>query len=489
MRRDRIVTFAFIFLLAFTVIGTRTAYLLLDDSSDVVTFVSDRIGRSSTLFYPRGDIMDRNGIVLSTRVKSEEGKFSIKEYVPDVGEDVVGKVSYDPNDTTADGIKGESGLQALYHSKLSGGAPIKVSTYRDGRNESYSPLSVQVYGDHVDEGTDIVTTLDYHIQKIVEDELNLTYNKEKYMGIAAVVSDVYTGEILSMDSVGDLTNKATLNYQPGSVFKILVFAQALEKGVIDLNTTFECNGTIGIGGKIKKCHKSEGHGQIKTVEAFAQSCNIAAYETGMLLNQYDENKNLVYNDVLELAKEFGFQNKNEEKIKEFPLSYYYSAPIIPPKITVPMGVFNMSLGQGDIMASPLMMTKIVQTIANDGVLIEPTIALKEVNALGQEKEIKKTEKQIFSKEVNDVLKILLREVGKTGTGKNNTLEERGGLAGKSGTAQHLENKEAHGWFTGYFPADDPQYAMTILVEEGGSSATTALPIFDRVANQILDWNK
>ncbi|WP_303863370.1 penicillin-binding transpeptidase domain-containing protein [Alkalibaculum bacchi] len=486
MRRDRIVTFAFIILLTVTIIGARTAYLLLDDSSNVASSVSNQIDRGSTLFYPRGRIMDRNGIVLSPKVNKKEGEVPIKEYVADVGEDVVGKVSYNPEDTTAEGIKGESGLQALYDSALNGGSPIKISTYRDGRNEEYAPIFVQVYGDHVNEGTDLVTTLNYHIQKIVEDELDFTYNKEKYEGIAVVVSDVHTGEVLSMASVGDLTNKAVLNYQPGSVFKILVFAQALEKGIIDLNTIFECKGTIEIDGKIKNCNKSEGHGKINTVEAFAESCNIAAYETGMLLNQFSEKDTLLYNDVLELAKEFGFQDKNVEKTKEFPLSYSYSAPIIPSKISVPMDVFNMSLGQGSVMASPLMMTKIVQTIGNDGVLIEPTIALKEVSPLGQEKEMKKVEKQIFSKEVNDTLKILLTEVGKTGTGKNNTLKERGGLAGKSGTAQHIGEREAHSWFTGYFPANNPKYAMTIFVEEGGSSSTTALPIFDSVANKILD---
>lgn len=489
MRRNRIVSFAFVFLLAFTIIGARSTYLLLDDSSNVSSSISNQIERSSTLFYPRGQILDRNGIVLSPQVKKKEGEMAIKEHIACVGGNVVGKVSYDSKDTTAKGIKGESGLQALYDSKLNGGNPIKISTYRDGRNGGYAPLSVQVYGDHVNQGTDIVTSLNYHIQKIVEDELNLTYDKEKYTGIAAVVSDVHTGEILSMASIGDQTNKAVLNYQPGSVFKILVFAQALEKGLIDLNTTFECKGTTEIDGQIKNCYSSQGHGQINTVEAFAGSCNIAAYETAMLLNQHNENKQLFYNDVLELAKEFGFQDESDEKIKEFPLSYSYSTPTIPSKTTVPMDVFNMSLGQGKVMASPLMMTKIVQTIANGGVLIEPTITLKEVNPLGEEKEMKKIEKQIFSKEVNDQLKILLTEVGKSGTGKNNTLRERGGLAGKSGTAQHLQNKEAHGWFTGYFPADNPEYAMTIFVEEGGSSATTALPIFDRIANQILDWNE
>ena len=472
--------------MAFVLISTRTGYLLLKDNQNSEYKISNQVTSNSVLYFPRGEIMDRNGIVLSGKVK--EGDVSLKDYTATVGKDVIGELTYDENNTTESGVKGVSGLQLLYDSQLNGGNPIKVAMYSDAKGENINNESALVYGDHLNEGTSLVTTLDYAIQKMVEDHLKSVVEQNKYKGVAAVVTDVETGDILAMVSEGDETNKGLLAYQPGSVFKILVYAKALEANIVDLDTKFQCNGSIDIDGVTKSCSSSEGHGEITLTDAFAQSCNIGAYEIASLLNQQDTNGKLIYNNVLDLAKEFGFQDDSHERVKEFPLSYDYSSPSIPTKVFNNMDVFNLALGQGEVMASPLTINKIISTIANDGVYIEPRIILNEIHPLGEETEHETTEKQVFSKEVNDKLKIILEEVCKTGTGKENTLSDYGGMAGKSGTAQHLSEKENHGWFTGYFPANAPKYAMTILVEEGGTSSETALPIFNDIAKKILESN-
>ncbi|MPW26312.1 hypothetical protein GC105_10980 [Alkalibaculum sp. M08DMB] len=483
MRKKRIVFVSMMFLVAFFSISLRTGYLLVNDNKVSIDRITNQVSSNSFLYYPRGEITDRNGIILSGKVVDKE--LPIKDYNAIIAKDVIGHLSTDEGNTTSKGIKGVSGLQQLYDTELNGGIPIKIAMYSDAKGENIFGESALVYGDHLNEGSSLVTTLDYHIQNLVETEISSINKQKGYPGIAVVVSDVASGDILAMASNGDETNKSLLSFQPGSVFKTLVIAKALEDEKIDIDTMFKCNGHIDIDGTTKHCSKSEGHGEISLKDAFAQSCNIVAYEVAMMLNQEDDNENIIYNDVLNLAKEFGFQDDTVKSMKEFPISYDYSYPSIPTRLYNKMDVFNLALGQGKVMASPLTMTKILATIANDGTLIEPRIVLSQTHPLGDQIIYETDRKQIFSKEVNDKLKILLEEVCKTGTGEENSLIDLGGLAGKSGTAQHISDRENHGWFAGYFPANEPKYAMTVLVEEGGTSSDTALPIFDKIAVEIL----
>ncbi|MFZ7120650.1 MAG: peptidoglycan D,D-transpeptidase FtsI family protein [Eubacteriaceae bacterium] len=485
MVKKRIMIVSIMFLFVIAIITVRLAYLLLSNTEGNEYTVNDQVTSKSVLFYPRGKIYDRNLIALSGKI--EDDTLPIEEYTATIAKDIIGELSYDENNTTIEGIKGISGLQEIFDSELNGGLPLKIAMYKDALGTTINNGNILVYGDHPNTGISLQTTLDYHIQKLIEEEIEIELNNNNYKGIGVVVTDVTTGEILGMDSVGDHTNKTVLCYQPGSIFKILVAAKALELGVVNLDTIFECQGTIEIDGNIKHCYKDEGHGEITLLNAFAQSCNVAFYQIAMLLNDYDENGNIVYNKVLDLAKEFGFQVDNEEKSEEFLLSYNYSFPIIPSRLYNKMDVFNVALGEGLIMASPLTLTKIVATIANDGVLMEPSIISKQLDANGNilEESITTT-KRIFNSEVNDKLKLLLEEVCKTGTGKDNSIEQYGGMAGKSGTAQHVSDKENHAWFAGYFPADDPKYAMTVFVEEGGTSTEVALPLYDSLAQKILN---
>lgn len=487
MRKRRIVFMSLVLLTFFSMIFIRTGYLLLKDTSNISIQVNSQVTNKSKLYFPRGKIYDRNMIPISGRVSKDT--IPVPDYNATVGELIVGKLESSGEiitDTTEGGLKGISGLQSLYNEKLIGGTPIKIALYSDATGERINEESIMVYDDHINEGESLVTTLDYHLQKLVEKKLDNTIKEKNYKGVSVVITQVKSGEILTMASVGNQTNKALLCYQPGSTFKILVAAKALELGKVDLDTIFHCDGSIEINGTTKYCYKKDGHQDISFLDAFAQSCNITFYQTALML-QDEENR--YSNEVLDLAKEFGFQNINEDEEyeKEFMLSSDYSFPLIPEKIFNNMDVFNLALGQGKIMASPLTMNKIVGTIANDGVLIEPQLIKQEIDFEGNiSEEYTQSEKQIFTKDVNDKLKLLLEEVAKTGTGKNNTLIDRGGLAGKSGTAQHVEDKENHAWFTGYFPADNPTYAMTVFVEEGGVSSQEALPIYNEIANEILD---
>lgn len=488
MHKKRIVIASVAFLFAFTVIFFRTGYLLLKDTSDITAQVSNQVGSKSFLFYPRGKIYDRNMITLSGRIENKT--VPIPMYDADVGKSVIGELYTDTTKTSKDAMVGTSGLQQLYDKQLNGGNPLRIALYSDATGAMLDGENIMVYSDHANTGNSIITTLDYHMQQAAENIINKAIDKNDYKGIAVVLEDVKTGEIRAMASVGDETNKALLCFQPGSTFKILVAAKALEMGTVDLDTPFQCNDSIMIDGVEKHCNEEGGHGNIAFIDAFAQSCNLTLYQTALLLND----KENYYNKVLDLAKEFGFNSVDEPKKKEFMLSYEqtsgfeFISPTVPSKIVNNMDVFNLALGQGDVMASPLTITKVAATIANDGILIEPTLVKEIVDYEGKtiSESDNPVEKTVISKHTNDKMKKLMEEVCISGTGMNNTLEELGGLAGKSGTAQHISDRKSHAWFTGYFPASNPTYAMTVFVQEGGASTTVALPIYDKIAREILN---
>lgn len=471
-------------ILMITLIG-RLFNLSILHYDDYSARVQDQLTQEVSMHYPRGKVLDRNGIPLSGRNKLENGIMLPDHGKSDIAYHVVGELEYDPNDHTADGVKGRSGLQHEFDQELNGGLPIKIIQYKDGWGQDISKDEYYVYGSHVNQGSDIKTTLDYHIQSIIEEEMNSFYEENSPEGVSIVVMDIENGEILGMASKGNKTNKAVQSFPFGSVFKTLVAAKALEQGVVDPEEKFICNGTILIDDQIKHCHKTEGHGEITLKQAFAQSCNSVFYEVANRLTEYNPNGTIKGNQVLDLAQEFGFAPYSKAKPDPFILSYNYSKNTLPDNIIVKMDVFNMALGQGKVEASPLMVTKIMATIANGGIMNEP-ILVKELLTQGRdsiEKFNEDIQKRVIDQQVNDQLQEMLEEVTITGTARRLHSSEYGPVAGKTGTAQNGSTND-HAWFSGYFPANNPQYAMTVFVEEGGSGSGSAVPLFQDIYERI-----
>jgi len=334
-------------------------------------------------------------------------------------------------------------------------------------------------------------TVDYHIQKAVEKILD-----ENHVNGAVIVSDVKSGEIRALASRPNfdqnnieeylyadnmaLFNKAIqVGYPPGSLFKIVVLLTALEEDWDYLNRTFYCKGYEEVGNVKINCNNTEGHGYINLKDAFSQSCNSVFIQLG---------KELGSQKIIDMAEKLGFGNiinigLADEVTGNLPKGNELRGP----------AVGNISIGQGSIEVTPLQMTNLLMIIANDGIQKGLTIVGGITNEDGLIiKEYNKQEDiRVISEENCKIIKEFLIDVVRNGTARKLNLDEYGGAAGKTGSAQGVLNGREiiHGWFTGYFPENNPKYVITVLVEEAKSGSQSAVPIFEQIVKEIYQLNR
>ncbi len=312
-----------------------------------------------------------------------------------------------------------------------------------------------------------------------------TYNPNK---IIQKPNKLYWESVLA-NSLSPLTNRSTQGlYSPGSTFKMIVAIAALKYGIINTNSTHSCSGKIEFGDRLYHCWKTNGHGKMNVTDAIKQSCDVFFYEIS---------KKLGIDKIAEVAKDFGLgrtfdifvpnQKKGiipSKKWKKNTIgeSWYAGETLI------------SAIGQGFVLTNPFQLAVMTSIIASDGKMIEPTI-LKS-NGVS----FKTNEK--YSKEIKIIKKAMFKVVNENkGTAFKSRLEDIK-FAGKTGTSQvrriSLSERESddfrekeqewknrdHALFVGYIPYDDPKYAISVLIEHGGSGASTAAPIAKQVFNYI-----
>lgn len=326
----------------------------------------------------------------------------------------------------------------------------------------------------------------YHIQKIVEDEMD----KAKIKG-AVVVADVKTGGILAMVSKpdfdennvvnyfnsknGELINRAISKYNIGSIFKIVTASAALETSY-SYEYTFNCKGKVNIDGRDFFCDKEEGHGDLTFNQGMAYSCNCLFYNLGM---------NLGYDVIKKYATDFGF-GEQVLKINGFD----ESKGNLPDNVTTNQGLANVAIGQGEILATPVQVADMLLTVANDGVRKQLMLIDGIVDTKGQVEEILPTEiGRIISVDTARNIKQMLFDTVSYGTGMSASLKNYD-VSGKTSTAETGWEQDGkvmtHGWFAGFFPSEEPKYVCVVLVENGGYGSESASPIFKNIAEKILD---
>lgn len=334
-------------------------------------------------------------------------------------------------------------------------------------------------------------TVDYHIQKIVEEILD-----EGKVNGAVIVADVKTGEIRALASRPNfqqedideylnrkdmvLYNKAIqVAYPPGSLFKLVVLLTALEENFDYLNRTFYCKGYEEIGNITIKCNNVEGHGYIGLKEAFSKSCNSAFIQLGQQLGSIK---------IIHMAKKLGLGKKInigllEEIEGNLPTGRELQGPAIG----------NISIGQGSIETTPIQITNMMLIVANKGMKTGMTIVDGITNEDGYmiKKFNREVPERILSERNSQILREYLIDVVEGGTAKNIELDSLGGSGGKTGSAQAILNKKEtiHGWFSGFYPKEEPKYVITVLVEEGNSGSKTAAPIFENIVKEIYKINR
>jgi penicillin-binding protein 2 len=289
-------------------------------------------------------------------------------------------------------------------------------------------------------------------------------------------------ESILANTLSPLTNRSIQGlYSPGSTFKMIVAIAALKHGIINTETTHSCTGKIGFGNRLY-------HGKMNVTDAIKQSCDVFFYEIS---------KKLGIDKIAEVAKDFGLgqsydismpnqktgivPNKKwkKEKIGE---SWYAGETLI------------SAIGQGFVLTNPFQLVVMTSIIASDGKMIEPTIIK------GNRVNFKTNEK--YFKEIKIIKKAMFKVVNENkGTAFKSRLEDIK-FAGKTGTSQvrriSLSERESddfrekeqewknrdHALFVGYMPYDDPKYSISVIIEHGGSGASTAAPIAKQIFNYI-----
>ncbi len=385
--------------------------------------------------------------------------------------------------------RGLSGIERVYDEVLSNSpSSLELVTIKDARGEAIHGLMYKIRQKQDQGKGSVVLTMDKRVQTAVERIMDQRVKKG-----AVVVMDIKTrqvlamasrptfnpyqvGQVISFDQESALLNRALTSYYPGSLFKILVAAAALDKGIVDLSTPFHCSGAYRFSEQLEiSCWKEEGHGDITFAEALAFSCNPAFIETARLvgrqtLAEYAERLHVTDVNLL------GYGPCQEG-------SYVRISP-------GPAGLGNAALGQQGVQLTPLQLTSLLATIADDGQWMPPSIVLHYIDDQGNKKSPDRREpEQVLSVSTARQLQGMLVLTLEKGTGRSAVLPEVS-MAGKTGTSQTGQLNEQqeeilNAWFGGYLPAANPRWAIVVLVEEGISGAESAAPVFKDVAQSLI----
>lgn len=406
----------------------------------------------------RGSIQDRKGEVLAKSAKYNSGirrKYIYGRYFSHI-------IGYSSKNL------GSSGLEALYNKELMNSNDT-IETLRSKINDYYI------------NGNSIKLTLDRTLQVYASEQLGGKRG-------SIVVLNPQTGEILAMVSKPDfnpsniqsdwdsliadksspLLNRATEGlYPPGSIFKLVAASSILKNNLQD--EKIECSGEVNVDGYVITDYDGKAHGSINLHDALMHSCNSYFIKKGLSLGGGS-----LYNEALK----FRF-NKN------IPSDIKISQGVFPNK-SDEKSVAEQSIGQGTVLMTPLHAALMVSAIANKGVMMQP-YAVQSVNdSTGKIiKEFKpKQLVQAIDEKTADTLRDMMIDVVKSGTGvKAKTTKTI--IAGKTGTAEVGGKEKPHAWFVGFAPADNPKFAVAVIVEHGGSGGSAAAPIASRVIRKAL----
>ncbi|SEO26522.1 peptidoglycan D,D-transpeptidase FtsI family protein [Propionispora vibrioides] len=387
--------------------------------------------------------------------------------------------------------QGVSGIERMYDDILKGEQTEHVAALVDAGQQiipglGYTRLKL---GNNLGPGN-IILTIDSRIQKIVENIMD----KHEIKG-AVVIMKPSTGEILAMASrpkfdptqienyltmkTAPFLNRALSAYQPGSIFKLVVAAAALENKVVRPDDIFFDPGYVDVSNRrfYGWDYEQGGRGNITFTDAMAYSSNPAFITVGLKLGS---------DKLISFARQLGFGQHTQ-------LAFYGEADGNLPDSSQPIypgELANLAIGQGSFEATPLQFACLVSTILNDGVKVEPYLVSRLVDTRGRS--IKSFSPapgvRVFSHQTAEDMKKMMAAVTRYGTGEEAYVPGVGS-AGKTGSAETGRMQQGksvnHAWFAGYAPLQKPQYAAVVFVEEGHSGGDVAAPIFREIFSEVI----
>lgn len=383
---------------------------------------------------------------------------------------------------------GAAGLEKAYNTLLRQNQGRITVTYKvDALNHVLAGEEKEISDTSGLGKSGVVLTLDKYIQTVAEQAA------DRYLTEGAiVVTEVPSGKIRAMVSRpafnqndvasvlhaknSPLLNRALSAYSVGSVFKLASAAAALDYG-ISPDYTYTCTGGINVDGNVFHCYNSESHGTQTMKEAIANSCN--TYFVNLMQQVPQEN-------FLNMVRSLGFG-------RSFELAPGLSsdAGTLPTRksLGVPRALANFSFGQGELTATPLQISAMVNAIASGGIFTFPTLYEGSVDAdmnytdRAQEKQGTRVMSEKTARYLREFMKASI-EGGTSREGKPSS----GGAGAKTATAQTGKYEDGtelvESWFSGFFPYEDPRYVVTVFEEGGDGGGRTCGPAFKEIADEI-----
>jgi len=449
------------------------------------------------------------GVVLSSRTRRE---YNLNTYSMSHILGYTGKISQAELEKSGDEYLpidyiGKMGIENFWENELKGIGGMKQVEV-DALGKEKKIISKQ----DAEDGHNIILAIDLDAQKKMEEILAVSLKKLKLTKACAIVMDPNNGEIISMVSLPAFNNNSFAKgitkkeyealisrtdlplfnrsisgeYPSGSTIKPVIASAALEEGIINENTTVLSTGGIKINEWFFPDWKPGGHGVTDVKRALAESINTFFYYIGGgyqdfkglgvdKINYYEEKFGLGEQTGIDLAGErTGFLPTKEWKESTKKENWYIG------------DTYHISIGQGDLLVTPLQVAQYTAAIANGGTLYRPHIVKEVVSDAGKPfnmVNIDPVRKNFISLDNINIVKAGMRQTVTSGSGRSlNTLAIE--VAGKTGTAQSSTSKtKTHAWFTGFAPFDKPQIAVTVLIEDGGGGDVVAVPI----VKDFLAW--
>ncbi len=444
--------------------------------------------------------------------------------------------------------QGVEGVELAYDSFLRGD-PGRVVTTK-GNNEMDMPFSFERY-QHAQPGCSVILTLDSTVQRCLEKQLQTAVQRYQVKnGAFGLVMNCKTGEILAMatlgsydpnhyQQIGDEKIRADLEarkarmdllprdsadyrrekeaydkirtdaqlrqwrnrviadgYEPGSTFKVLTMAAALDTGAIDLNTDFYCRGAEQIPGRsqLLHCWRHQGHGAEKTPQALQNSCNIAFAHIALKLGG---------ERFYEYIQKFGILEKTGIDLKGESKGVFFDKSLI--TNTEKWGTASLTSGSfgQTFKITPLQLVRGIASVVNGGKLLEPYIVSEVLDDQGNTvlRQEPTVVRQTISPETSKTMCSLIRSVVTNGTAKNAAVLGYS-VGGKTGTSEKIDVFDENGRrvqdkivsFVGIAPMDDPEYIVLAALDtpsrETGiyiSGGVMAAPTVGGVLGDILPY--
>ena len=445
----------YIFLGLFVLAMGYFAYFIVFRSNDVINSTYNK--RQSVLAERviRGRIQSADGETLARTIVDKDGAETREYPYGEIFAPVVGRFA-----------RGRSGLEDSENIRL--------------LTSNINPIE-KMYNDLIGEkspGDNVITTLDTRLQQVA-------YNALKGYRGAVVVMEPKTGKILAMvslpsydpnkieeqwetlvedkDNKSPLLNRATQGlYPPGSTFKLLTTLAYMRQNPSYDSYVYNCNGAIEEDGMVIHDHSSRGHGEVDLTRSLAKSCNTSYSNIGRSLDP---------DQFYALAEEFLF-NKN----LPITMASSKSSFTLRKANSSAKEAMQTAIGQGKTLITPLHNAMIVSTIANGGAMMKPYVVDYVENAYGGV--VKTYSPQLYSNPMTpqeaEYIGGMMRKVVTEGTAIK-LMNMKAEAAGKTGSADHGKEK-AHSWFVGYAPYDNPEIAVSIIVESVGTGSEYAVPI-------------